>query len=404
MARARRDRTVGLVLTALIVVAGILALPDPDVVSTDRRASTTRSSPSGVRALYLALEELEVPVARRMSPLVDAEPLPGAFALVAPTEPASPRELGALLAHVRGGGGLLYVPRREEALLDSLGLELVPWWDVAAVDPEAGVWDVLGGAATGAWDVASREGAWTVAPEDHPWTAGMADVAGFRRAFRTTGEGPEPRPLLADDSLLFAVSLPLGRGRVVALSDPLPLSNEHVRESGVAPLVVRAAAELAAGREPLVFDEYHHGFRGGSVREGVSAFVVRRPAGHGVLQLAGVMVLALLAAGRRFGAPTVAEGPRRSPLEHVDALARAYRESGARRRPRLHLLAGLARHARRRRPQDEDEARTLLGQLRRAAPGAAPALDRLEDALDGRVDDLVAVSTAVDRVTEELRR
>lgn len=398
------DRTVGLVLVALLLVAGLLAIPDPEVVSTDRRASTTRSSPSGTRALYLALDELGVPVAQRQSPLVDAGPVPGAFALVAPTEPASPREVGALVERVRAGGTLLYAPRADDALLDTLGLELVSWLAVAAGGEEPGLRELMVGRETAPGAGAAWEGVWIVESADHPWTRDLGEARGFRRAFTLTGEGPEPTPLLTADTLHFALTVPLGRGRVVALSDALPLTNEWIRVSGVAPLVVRAAAELTSEGDTLVFDEYHHGFRGGSVRGGMAAFLAGDPVGHGLLQLGAVLLLALLAAGHRFGAPLRRREAARSPLEHVDALARVYREAGARRLPRLHLLSALARHAGRPRPRDEDEARALLDRLRASVPGAGTELDRLEGALDGTDDDLLTVSAAVDRVNEELRR
>jgi hypothetical protein len=376
-------------------VAALLALPDATVVSTDRRPSSTRASPSGALALFLTLEELGVPVGRRLTPLVGADTLPAVLALLAPTEPLSPREVGALVGRIRAGGALLYAASPPDALLDTLGVELVDWWEVRGRDTPP-LWEPAG----------HRVRPWTVRAAPHRWTGGLEDIGEFDRAFVVTEERAGSEALLTDgDSLAFALVVPLGEGRVVAISDPRPLTNEAVRASGVAPLVVRAARELTAGGRRLVFDEYHHGLRGGSVREGLATFLARHPAGHVGLQLAAVGLLGLLVAARRFGSPQPVPGaPRRSPLEHVDALAQIYREARARRVPRLLLLAGLARRTHRPRPRNADEVLDLLRRLESAVPGAAAGVGELRSALEREDDELAAVSAAVDRVTEELRR
>jgi hypothetical protein len=72
-------------------------------------------------------------------------------------------------------------------------------------------------------------------------------------------------------------------------------------------------------------DEYHQGFRqGGSLGAEVLAWSRRSPWGWVAWQLAAVGLLALLASAIRFGpAVPVIERKRRSPLEHVRALATA---------------------------------------------------------------------------------
>lgn len=391
----RLDRVVVAVLGATLVVAVLLAVPDAAVVSTDPRPSSTRSSPRGTLALFQTLEELDVPVGRRLTPLVGADTLPAVLALLGPTEPLSPREVGALVGRIRAGGALLYAPSPMDALLDTLGLGLIDWWEVRGRD------------APPLWlPPDARVRPWTVEPTPHRWTEGLGEIRGFDRAFAVGEERTGSEDLLTDgDSLSFAVVVPLGEGRVVAFSDPGPLTNGSIRESGVAPLVVRAARDLTAGGRRLVFDEYHHGLRGGSIRGGIAAFLAGHPAGHLALQLAVVGLLALLGAARRFGAPEpTPPPPRRSPLEHVDALAQLYREARARRVPRLLLVSGLARRTHRTRPRDAGEVSELLRRLDMAVPAARSGLEGLRRALERTDEELVAVSAAVDRVTEELRR
>ncbi len=75
----------------------------------------------------------------------------------------------------------------------------------------------------------------------------------------------------------------------------------------------------------MVVDEYHHGYQeAGSLSGTALAWSTRSPWGWLVWQLAAVGVIALLASGIRFGpVRTAIERRRRSPMEHVRALATA---------------------------------------------------------------------------------
>ena len=81
---------------------------------------------------------------------------------------------------------------------------------------------------------------------------------------------------------------------------------------------------LFRGRyDRVVFEEYHHGFGAqGSLAGATIAWSRRSPWGWAVWQLLAVGLLALLASGIRFGQarPGILRA-RRSPLEHVRALA-----------------------------------------------------------------------------------
>jgi hypothetical protein len=75
----------------------------------------------------------------------------------------------------------------------------------------------------------------------------------------------------------------------------------------------------------MVVDEYHHGYRvSGSLAGAALDWSTRSPWGWMVWQLAAVGVVALVASGIRFGPVRSAiERRRRSPMEHVRALATA---------------------------------------------------------------------------------
>jgi hypothetical protein len=131
------------------------------------------------------------------------------------------------------------------------------------------------------------------------------------------------------DTVLTAAGRPvvlrldLGGGRTVTLvADDRLFANRVVRES--------AAGEVALGLivpryRRLIVDEYHHGFdASGSLAGATLDWTLHSPWGWAIWQLVAVGIIALLAAGVRFGpARQAIERRRRSPLEHVRALATA---------------------------------------------------------------------------------
>jgi hypothetical protein len=123
-----------------------------------------------------------------------------------------------------------------------------------------------------------------------------------------------------------AVALRLHRadtgGEVLLMSDAGLLRNRVLRESAAGPLLLG----LIAGRYPRVlFEEAHHGFgESGSLAAATVAWSLRSPWGWAMWQVAAVGLLALLAGAVRFGPPLFrVDRQRRSPLEHVRALATA---------------------------------------------------------------------------------
>ncbi|HEX6369559.1 MAG TPA: DUF4350 domain-containing protein [Longimicrobium sp.] len=385
----RRDTWLVALLLAIIVLLSALAgrqAANDD--SGDPRASTFVRSPGGLAALYWTLEELDLPVARRTEPLLHADSLRGTLAVVAPIRGLSEEETSIVVEHVRGGGTLLFVATGYDyggPAYDSLGLRPVL---LSGVNPLMGD------------DRAAS-------PRPHRWTEGVARVDGFRRGFRRNSaalgqKGVET--LLAVDSIPVAITWPLGRGRVIAFADAHPLANGRLKESGAAHLLARAFAEA---RDTVFFDEYHQGFTGdGSLLAGTVKMVRRFASGPMALQLLAVAALLLWAGARRFGAPLQPPpARRRSPLEHVEALAGAYRQAGARRTVRRLLLAGMARRLGRRAPPDESAAGEMLERMARQSPAGRDAAVELErEWKRGQSGDLVALTRGVDRLLDEVRR
>ena len=142
-----------------------------------------------------------------------------------------------------------------------------------------------------------------------------------------------------------------GEGRVVVATDPDLLRNDALRQCdpGLAVAYVRALEYLrdtdGAQRRWLLFDEYHQGFgvQPGTARA-VITFFADTVAGHVLAQLAFAGLLLLLMRMPRL-VPPPADGPveRRSPIEHVDALSRAYIQVGATRTATQRLVRGVRR-------------------------------------------------------------
>ncbi len=351
------ERFLAAALVALVVALTLLAGPDEQGSAVDPRPSTLLATPRGARAAYLALERLGVPVEQRLTPFADAAPLAGPLVLLAPSEPPTPRELEALAEYLRAGGTLIYAARPLDPTLELLGLRLE-----AVEDRETGA----GGSTA------------TADPTYHALTRGMRPVAGFRWVFANSSpvfDWPVDPLLVTASGREVGMRYNFGAGGVLAFSDAAPLTNREIEGGGAALLLARAAAAVAGPGHPLRFDEYHHGFRaGGSAVGGTLRFLRDTSLGHAALQLALAAGGVLWLMGRRFGGVVSAPPERRrSPLEHVAALAEAYRQAGARDTVRRLLLSGLARRTGRRPPRDPREEAGLLGLTDPAELPASPA-------------------------------
>lgn len=387
------ERTPWLVVGGLLLLTALFGLLLSDGGardSFDTRPSTFRATPSGALALYLLLDELEVPVERRVSPLVEGAPLPGAMAILAPTQRPSPAEVDALVAWLDAGGRLLYAAGPGDTLASALGLVLEPVEgdSLRADEPFGAAHPVVA----------------------DPLTGQAEDVFGFRFAFADSSAAlaeSAARPVLRlAGGRATAAIFPLGEGMVMAWSDVRPLVNGSVEVGGAALLFARAAREFAASAGEIEFDEYHHGFSGdGSPVGALVAFLRDSRAGRMTLQLGLVGAGLLLLLGSRFGAPRPPPpARRRSPLEHVHALAAAYRAGGARQRTRHLVLVGLARRLGHR-PPAAGEEEAFLERLRRMASEDRETAEALVEAWRGskegeltilahRVDELVTERTA----------
>jgi hypothetical protein len=196
--------------------------------------------------------------------------------------------------------------------------------------------------------------------------------------------------------------MPMGRGEVVAIADPNFLRNDVLKKTAGAVLAVRIIERIdPSGNLPIVFDEFHQGFGGtdSPVDVLVDALTLTRP-GRAALQIVLAGLLYLLVIGVRPIAPVSrARLERRSPLEHVGALSRAYETIGASRLAVQRLVRGV----RRRHPlgamKQLDDAE-YLALLRVRLPALGGDIDLLTTTLAKKptAEEMVSAGAAIDHI------
>ncbi|HWA15027.1 MAG TPA: DUF4350 domain-containing protein [Gemmatimonadales bacterium] len=393
---------------AIGLFAGIVALVAAAGASRrgadqdDPRASSYLPGPYGVRGLADGLRHLEVQVRASRRLLPDLESDSGGtgrrlLLILNPPVALSGAEQEKLLDQLSGprGADLLLAGRGADPLMRCFGYrtDARPRESVK-LQPVPG--EEGGGRL--AWPtvsaVLSRSTATIVIDSSRMEDAGITSCA--------------VPPMDRIDTLLRSesgrtVALRLWRAdldqRILLVADPALLRNRAVKESPAGPFMLGLLAEYPR----VVFDEMHQGFVvGGSLRDAVLEWSGRTPWGWALWQLAAVGLLALAAAAVRFGPIRPGQvRQRRSPLEHVRALATALAAShghdvaigsivrGLHRR--LHPASRQTRVAWRewvdrlaqqlRRPRAQQAARTLQSLTRPGQPseGVLRAANAVED-------------------------
>ncbi len=323
--RPRTEAVLG--LGALVLVSLLLSRTKAArqaAQEADRRPSAYLAGPLGVKGLAEALRRTGVEVrpfrrGLRSLPVDSVGTGRTLLALLDPSEPIEGYEL-QLVRHWSDQSdrrALLLAGPGAEALMRCFGFAL-DWrvLDSVAVEPAA-----------------------PVGSDPRPWpkVAGLLaattdSVVVDSSRLRDAGILSCAVPALSGvDTLLRtragrAVALRLHRidtgGEVLLASDAALFRNRVLRESAAGP---RLLGFIAGRYRRVLFEEAHHGFaESGSLAGATLAWSLRSPWGWAMWQVAVVGVLALLGGAVRFGPPLYrVDRRRRSPLEHVRALATA---------------------------------------------------------------------------------
>ena len=419
-------------LLAVVLLLTVLFTPDTGG-SGDTRLTTHSAAPHGARGLYELLGRLGWRTERRTEAFRGTLDSAAVYVVLDPPNDLTAAETHAVLDAVRRGAGLLFVAARGSSLADSLAIRRGRSWGRSAPPPaDTAGCGLAGSAVHGINWPDGRVMSWWLeataplpadtvtfitvfrAPDDSTRrgtrsSASRADSAKAAEADAEEDEEEEDDAVAVEadsaDTLALgaaaaagrrarrsafhpvAIGRPYGRGRVVAVADPDWLRNDVIRvcKWNAAPSAVRMAQYLSPDRAvPFVFDEYHQGYgRTASVPRAMRRALSETPPGRTLLQVLVASLLLLAAAGARPIAPRGRErAERRSPLEHVGALARAYEQIGATRIATRRLVRGLRRRHRhlfvRGRASDADFLRAIA----QRHPALAADVGRITVALD----------------------
>jgi hypothetical protein len=421
--RIKGPLVLAVVLTLIVLVAVLTPEQQQDARSGDQRLTSRSTGTNGAGLFYDLAGRLGWRVSRRVVDTLGATGPRAIHAVLWPAADVRMTEAHALLEHVRRGGALLFVVGEDGALEDSLHVAHGSG-GTAALGPGSGL-DV----SIDPDDDTQRTADCAAVPADR--TAGLPMWPSqqmllysleWRRSpppnrvtFMTTAQRPSGTSRGATRIEPAAVGFPYGLGRVVVISDPDLLRNDVLRRCGwrADVVAIRMLEYLSAGavdgvrRDQLVFDEYHQGFgdHPGTLRA-IGRYLGVTPSGHTVLQLglAGLVLLAALAP--RLLPPRDPERiERRSPLEHVDALARAYQRVGATRTATLQLLHGVRRRTERmsRGAGDDPSNDLFLDWAARRAPDRADDIAVIRRALStANGASLSAIGDALQRLERSL--
>lgn len=448
--RGRRlRRRIALALVLALIVITVLFTPElTGGRMGDSRLTTYSTEPQGAALLYSLAGRLGWHVARSTDDSLVADPRT-TIALLAPPWPLAATETHRVLEQVRAGSALLYVMGAPSPLNDSLhvrrsfgGGKYLPTraGTAEAARGRRGS-DTLRARRFGSGENGSDKGAPgdSVIEDEETASAecgGKASTGGALALWADDAvhlarlSWTRPRPADAvifartdnadaprDSSIagLAAVGFALGRGRVVVVSDADQLRNDVLRVChwGLDVVAVRMLEYLASGapaaRDRIVFDEYHQGYgvHPGTLRA-IVRYLSRTPSGHVLLQcLLGGLVLLLALGPRAVPAHDPERVERRSPLEHVGALARAYARVGATRTVTARLLHGVRRRVERSGPASRPRNTTdiaFLDEATRIAPNRGEDIAIIRRALTTTITprELESVGGALSRLEHSL--
>ncbi len=366
MTRNARNLLISLGVVAGTLVGMILIVPSGASVASDVRRSAQRASPDGVAAWARSLDSLDRVTVLRFESFARGAPSANVEVVLDPIVPPTAVEAGMLMAWLRDGGRMVVSPGGGSPLLDSLGLDWRLVFDPDSARIASHPWTEGLGAGEVAMELPTRgpfafpvrrgfmssDTSWVplvelVEPAPEPDTTdAAADSAAAPSADPRAGMGPGGAPDTPTSYAAIAL-LPVGEGEVLAIGDGAVLSNELLATSPEAVVATRAVLAWTEADDRIGFSEFHQGIRGTGSAAGLAWTRLNgHPVGRVIVWAVVLGGLAILGLGRRFGGVIPQDGdPRRSPMEHVRALAEIYRQAGADRIVADRLVTGAARRA-----------------------------------------------------------
>lgn len=319
-----RSKVLLIVGIVVVAVVGALLTQSDQKQWTRYTGSTYSSGPRGCKALYVLLEELQLPVMRLRRPLLRLSACRGVLVIAGPSlVPFEKREIASLKKWVREGNQLIIFDG-----VRSLSFLREPS-DSSRNSPRKSSIRPSLHSPSSSFGLKIKEHTGTSPSTLTVTLPGMKGTARIRVSGVTRWSGVPKgwTELVGDPEGPIFVSRKLGKGGVVAIADSSFPSNRQLSQEQNLRMVL---ALLLAERKPeqILFEEYHHG-------HGISESFWSH-AGSSVLAL--VLVQSLLGFGLFFFSKRAQQGGRyrsltaergRSSLEYVDSMATLYKSSGA---------------------------------------------------------------------------
>jgi hypothetical protein len=385
------------VLGALAVVVVAIALLTPEEPgSRGRDLSTFSTGPGGASIVLELAERMGWKAERRTESLDSVAPARRVDVVLAPSVSLGSHEVHRLLENVRGGGGLIASLDGDDELADSLRVD-------------------------GGRGVAFLEGSDTDCPDERFSAARLLSMTSDVREV-TAPKIPDSQitTLLSGEArgapgaFRAAIGFPLGAGRVVVVGSSSVFANGAVRycRSDADLAVARMLAYVRPASDPrpvIAFDEFHHGYgvHGGSLRA-AAGYLGRTSSGHFFAQaMVAGLILLLARMPRPLSPREPAQIPRRSPIEHADALGRAFEDVGATRTAISRLLGGIRRRTGRAAGIASGAGDgEFLSAVERLYPSLADPIQQIRNALDHPVppEQFVGAGNALDQIERALVR
>jgi hypothetical protein len=391
--------TIPLVIVTLVLLA-LFTPADETNSSYDPRLSSNLAGPNGARGLSEIAKRLGWRTVQRRAKPFESLTDSTILAVLDPPMRLSERETSLLLQRVRSGASLLTVLADETPLIDSLHLDIAPKFVALPLDSVAGMHCPSGETRSAFQFMGQR------APV-RPFARRMQLPSNYR-TFLTSQDLGAVR--------FGAIGFPLGKGRVVAISDPNTLRNDFLRicRWGLGVSAAQMLDYLTQGKQrgnvTIVFDEFHQGFGPQpSVNRAVGGFLFGTPSGAMMVQVIAAALILLLAVAPRPIAPEPAVNTqRRSQLEHVEALSSAYRQISATRVVTERLVRGLRRRlagGRSASPRLSETDSAFLKQVAAAYPQISADATLVSAALTRQSSptELVAAAEAIETIERTLK-
>lgn len=328
------------VLAVMAILLAVFIVFAPRV-KTDAGAaySSYATGAGGIRALYDVLSRMGYPVSRNDKPLTSRLDSAATYMVIQPAQPLTSIEQTRLIAAVRNGATVV-ISAGHDDLTDSLGFKLSrPPYGIFTLGRTV----VVNGNPPAPTTTDPRD----LLPAALPISATVAST-------QKSGNVVFLRINYKSDSSAITslvIGHPVGRGYAIAFAPPEIVTNQLLRDPRAAIAMVRAlevagtATDSPNRRHRIIFDEYHHGFGShANMPDAVARALIQTPLGRVTIEIVIASLILLLAYGVRPLAPVpMPATSRRSPLEHVAALARAYRQVHAQHLGANRLVRGLRR-------------------------------------------------------------